>query len=107
MVELVCMYLMLLLGGVYGINILANPSFESNSLSGYAYMTPASWSSGGAAIVVSGADTSWGGGTPPDGNYYAALQGTASAITQDVAVVEGYKYTITLSLRSRPQWGGA
>ena len=79
-----------------------NGDFEADSVSSYALMTPAGWTSTGDVVVVSSWDTHsvWGGGSSPAGGNYVVLRMDGASISQQCFLTAGS--TVSFYLRYRP-----
>ena len=79
-----------------------NGDFEADSVSSYALMTPAGWTSTGDVVVVSSGDmhSLWGGGSSPAGGNYVVLRMDGASISQQCFLTAGS--TLSFYLRYRP-----
>ena len=76
----------------------------------FTYAAPACWSSynGGTMVIVRDDDRDWGGGSPPSGRYYIALQSNGyGGMFQQIHVPSCRRVQFNFYLRSRlPPHGG-
>ncbi len=81
---------------------LQNTDFESDSISGFSYMTPTGWSGAGLVVLIQSGSSPWlSGSNCQSGSYCVGLQNTGSYIYQSLYLPSSYSAKVTFYLTSR------